>query len=216
MFRFERVLGVIALGVFSATAQAVSFDCQKAATFVEKAVCQDPVLSVLDDKLSAAFNTALNNSSNPKALKKQQLNWLKTKRNICQTNACLEKAYSERIVELSNVANPSGGVSGEYVRYDENGKPDALSASITVLSLEKGKVKILGSAIWSGDPQSGNVHTGEVEGTFVLKANQVNYQDENGCQFILLFGKNALTINNDNYQCGGANVSFNGFYKKIK
>ncbi len=216
MFRFARVLSVMALGAFSVSSEAASFDCQKASTFVEKAVCQDPVLSALDEKLSSAFDFALSNSSNPKALKKQEMNWLKTKRNTCQNNACLEKVYSQRIVELSQTDSSNVGISGQYERYDENGRPDSQAASVTVFSLGKGKVKIVGSATWVGDVSTGNVHTGSIEGTFVLRGDQLNYQDENGCQFILLFGKNALTINNDNNQCGGANVSFNGYYKHIK
>lgn len=216
MFRFVRILTVMALGAFSFSSQAASFDCQKASTFVEKAVCQDPVLSALDEKLSSAFDFAMSNSSNPKALKKQEMNWLKTKRNVCQDNACLEKVYSQRIVELSHTGSSNAGISGQYERYDENGKPDFHTASVTVFSLGKDKVKIVGSATWVGDVSTGNVHTGGIEGTFVLRGDQLNYQDENGCQFILLFGKNALTINNDNNQCGGANVSFNGYYKKIK
>lgn len=217
MFRFARVLSVMAVTMFSVSSQAASFDCQKASTFVEKAVCQDPVLSALDEKLSSAFDFAMSNSSNPKALKKQEMNWLKTKRNVCQNNACLEKVYSQRIVELSQTGSSSNtGISGQYERYDENGKPDSQAASITVFPLGKGKVKIIGSATWVGDVSTGNVHTGSVEGTFVLRGDQLNYQDENGCQFILLFGKSALTINNDNNQCGGVNVSFNGYYKHIK
>lgn len=221
MFRFAQILMVMALGVFSATSQAASFDCRKATTFVEKAICQNDILSALDDELSSAFNMAMTNSKNPKALKKQQLNWLKTKRNVCQTNTCLETAYQDRIAVLNSAAGSSGNgnvsaISGEYVRYNENGKPDYHAASLTVFSLEKGKAKITGSAIWIGDVKMENVHTGEVDGTFVLQGDEVIYQDGTGCQFILLFGKNALTINNDNGQCGGANVTFNGYYKKIK
>lgn len=216
MFKFAQVLGFMALGVFSVASHAASFDCQKASTFVEKAVCQDAVLSALDEKLSAAFNVAMSNSSNPQALKKQETNWLKTKRDKCQNNACLEKVYSQRIVELSQTGSSNTGIGGEYERYDANGRPDSQAASMTVFSLGKGKVKIVGSSTWVGDVNSGNVHTGEVEGTFAVRGDQINYQDENGCRFILLFGKNALTINNDNNQCGGANVSFDGYYKKIK
>ena len=218
MFRFTRVLSVMALGAFSVSSHAASFDCQKAASFVEKAVCQDALLSALDEKLSAAFDKAISQSSNPNALKKQEMNWLKTKRGRCQDNACLEKVYSQRIVELSQAGSgtSNAGIGGEYERYDANGKPDLQAASITVFALGKGKVKIVGSSTWVGDVNSGNVHVGDVEGSFSLRGNQINYQDQGGCRFILLFGANALTINNDNNQCGGANVSFNGYYKKIK
>lgn len=216
MFRFVRVLSLFALSVSATMSQAAGFDCQKAKTFVEKAICQDQTLSVLDEELGTVFKTALNNSNNPKTLKKQQLNWLKTKRDVCQTNPCLEKVYQARIDELSNVKTAKAATTAEYVRYDENGQPAYHSASLTIYALEKGKVKIVGSSTWVGDADTGNVHTGEVDGIFALQGDQVHYQDQGGCEFMVLMGKNALTVNNDNGQCGGANVTFNGYYKKIK
>lgn len=216
MSRWVRVLSLTVLSAVSISSQAAGFDCQKAATFVEKAICQDQTLSVLDEELVSVFKTALANSKNPAALKKQQLNWLKTKRNACQTNACLEKVYQERIAALGNVASSSSAATAEYLRYDDKGKPDYHSATLTISTLEKGKVKLVGSSTWVGDPSTGNVHVGEVEGIFALQGDQLRYQDENGCEFMVLIGKNALTVNHDNGQCGGANVSFNGYYKKMK
>jgi len=220
MLKLFRILSLPMLAVSAITVQAASFNCQKAATFVEKAVCQNDSLSALDDELNTVFNDALNNSADPKGLKKQEITWLKAKRNRCQTNACLEKAYKERIVALSNVDSKleSGKANntGEYIRYDANGKADSHAASITIFSLAKSKVKIEGSSTWVGDQATGNVHTGEVNGTFDLQGDQVHYQDESGCAFMLLIGKDALTVNNDNGQCGGANVTFNGYYKKMK
>ena len=40
-------------------ANAASFDCAKATTLVEKAICGDPQLSVRDDALMAAYKHAL-------------------------------------------------------------------------------------------------------------------------------------------------------------
>jgi uncharacterized protein len=102
MVTFARVLGVSVLAVFASTAQAVSFDCQKAKSFVEKAVCQDPTLSDLDDELGSLYQSAMDNSTKPaaSALKKQQLKWL-AQRDACQTNACVKKAYQKRIIDLN-------------------------------------------------------------------------------------------------------------------
>jgi uncharacterized protein len=102
MFTFVRVVCLASLAMFVSTAQAVSFDCQKAKTFIEKAVCQDPALSDLDDELGALYQSAIDNSSTPaaNALKKQQLQWLK-QRDTCQTNACVKKAYQKRIIDLN-------------------------------------------------------------------------------------------------------------------
>lgn len=97
---FVRVLGLTVLAVFASTAQAVSFNCQKAKTFTEKAICQDPELSALDDELNTLYNDAEVASKNPKALKKQEEKWLAT-RDACQTNGCVKKAYQKRIIDLT-------------------------------------------------------------------------------------------------------------------
>lgn len=225
MFNYMRMLSFTVLGAFSSIALAASFDCNKATTLVEKAICQDQSLSTLDDEMAAAFNNGKANSANQSEFIKQQSAWLKTIRNICQTNRCIEKAYQDRIMVLNNnniIVNTAPApasttdIKGEYLRYNAKGKPDYHSASLTLFSPEKGKIKLLGNAVWVGDTKTGNVHIGEVAGTFDLQGEQVSYKDENGCEFVLLLGKNALTVNNDNGQCGGLNVTFNGYYKKVK
>ncbi len=102
MVTFVRVLSLTALAVFASTAQAVSYDCQKAKTFTEKAICQDPTLSDLDDELGSLYQSAIDNSTKPAAaaLKKQQLKWL-SQRDTCQTNACVKKSYQKRIIDLT-------------------------------------------------------------------------------------------------------------------
>lgn len=95
-----RLLTLAALSVFVSSAYAVSYDCQKAKTFTEKAICQDPELSELDDKLNYLYNDAEVASKNTKLLKKQEAKWLK-ERDACQTNACVKKAYQKRITDLT-------------------------------------------------------------------------------------------------------------------
>jgi len=79
---------------------AVSFDCAKASTLVEKTVCSDKELSDLDDLLMQSYKNAMSNATNKKALKAAQLAWLKT-RNRCQDVGCLKKAYGERTKQLN-------------------------------------------------------------------------------------------------------------------
>jgi uncharacterized protein len=215
MLKFIRVLGLITLGGYVGTSQAAAFDCQKAVTLVEKAICQDNALSDLDEELGAVFKAAMDRSKDPQALKKQQLNWLQNNRNLCQTNACLEKSYRERIAVLSNTTVSAPVETAVYVRYDEKGKPDYHSASLTLYTLENGKVKIVGTSTWVGDVATGNVNTGQVNGIATLQGDQARYKDVTGCEFIVLVGQDALTVYNDNGQCGGMNVVFNGYYKRI-
>jgi uncharacterized protein len=109
---FARVLSVSVLAIFASTAQAVSFDCQKAKTFIEKAICQNPDLSELDDELGSQFQMALTDNKNPAVFKKQQLTWLK-QRDTCQTVDCVKKSYKQRIATLV-----------KYNNNPDNFKPD--------------------------------------------------------------------------------------------
>ena len=94
---------MVALAVVSFSSQAAGFDCSRASSFVENAICSDPTLSALDDALNAVFNRALQNSYNPAALKQQQSQWLRGVRNTCGTNSCLVNVYSQRISVLQSM-----------------------------------------------------------------------------------------------------------------
>ncbi len=109
---FARVLSVSVLAIFASTAQAVSFDCQKAKTFIEKAICQNPELSQLDDELSSQYKMAVMDNKNTAVFKKQQATWLK-QRDTCQTVDCVKKSYKQRIATLV-----------KYNNNPDNFKPD--------------------------------------------------------------------------------------------
>jgi uncharacterized protein YecT (DUF1311 family) len=58
-------------------ASAAGFDCGKASTVAEKAICASPEVSALDGKLGEAFRLALkNHPDKAQALKLDQLHWL--------------------------------------------------------------------------------------------------------------------------------------------
>lgn len=93
-----RLLSAAALLVLSSMAQAASFDCKKAGTFVEKEICADATLSKLDDALTANYRMMMgsNLGDGGAGLKKEQRAWL-AKRNKCATNKCLTDLYRERV-----------------------------------------------------------------------------------------------------------------------
>lgn len=84
-------------------AQAAGFDCAKAATSVEKAICANSGLSDLDSALAAAYRSALAASANPVALKSGQRAWLTRVRDHCRNVDCLEQAYRGRIATLASI-----------------------------------------------------------------------------------------------------------------
>jgi glucose/arabinose dehydrogenase/uncharacterized protein len=82
------------------SAAAASFDCAKAATPTEKAICADPILSRLDEQLDDAYRVAQKRASSRTALRDAQRQWLSTRRDVCRDAACLRAAYQARIDAL--------------------------------------------------------------------------------------------------------------------
>lgn len=83
------------------TGQAASFDCRKAATDIEKLVCDSPKIRVLDVELYEVYQRAQRLSASTNQLRSEQRQWIKTSRNSCSTSDCLAVAYEERIKQLN-------------------------------------------------------------------------------------------------------------------
>ena len=87
-----------------------SFNCQKAATLVERTICSSPELAALDTRLATAFNNlqakAEYNSGNAEVM--EQRLWLRLRAERCSDgpslSACLSRLYQERLTELQNAA----------------------------------------------------------------------------------------------------------------
>lgn len=87
-----------------------SFDCAKASTFSEKAICSDPLLGKLDGALSENYKYMLASDIGEGArtdLKDTQKKWL-SERNKCTSNQCLADAYRKRIDEVCEYPVISG------------------------------------------------------------------------------------------------------------
>ena len=70
---------IYALISFSCCAQtsAASFDCRKAHTIIERAICDDAELSSLDEIMSATYRLWLTTRSNKIEARSRQNEWLK-------------------------------------------------------------------------------------------------------------------------------------------
>jgi len=93
------LITVVALA--SSKALAASYDCSKASTYSEKAICNNPELSNLDDELSIAYKEAMGSAAEQKAsyIRAMQREWLKL-RNACKEEQCILNAIMGRISEL--------------------------------------------------------------------------------------------------------------------
>lgn len=102
-------LSLIVLGLLlNFTVQAASFDCGKAASKVEKLVCENPAISKLDDQLGKIYQDDLHqaNEEQKQRLITEQKHWLKYKRNACSNETCVKHAYWSRLAELETFFEP--------------------------------------------------------------------------------------------------------------
>lgn len=140
---------LLALGLLAlpSAAAAAGFPCSKAATPTEKAICADPALSALDERLSASYRAALDRLSGASpeegvagaAVKADQRAWLR-ERDACGADApCLRRAYEGRGAVLSFRTDPAASPPAErYVgRFDHKG-----FISIAALALRDGTVAV--------------------------------------------------------------------------
>jgi uncharacterized protein len=84
--------------------RATSFDCSKNLGPVEKAICSDKRLSGLDDQLADAYKRTLAAAADKNGVKAEQVKWLKSDRDRCRDNACIEAAYLRRLSQLQQPA----------------------------------------------------------------------------------------------------------------
>lgn len=97
------LLVLVVLADFSrpAPVRAASFDCKKAATWIETTICGDTELSELDRLLGIGYE-ALRHDLGKRAavcLKEDQRRWLAVVRGKCKNAACLRAAYLARLSE---------------------------------------------------------------------------------------------------------------------
>ena len=82
-------------------ADAASFDCNRAATSSERAICADPVLSEMDAKLFTAWKTAKAISKYPDAIQSDQRIWLNWRDQCVDDITCLRRVYRFRLPQLA-------------------------------------------------------------------------------------------------------------------
>ncbi len=83
-----------------ALTHAASFDCAKAASKVEKLICDDAEISKLDEELSAAYKAALQDGKQADTIMQAQKQWMK-ERNGCADAACVKRTYEARLTSLA-------------------------------------------------------------------------------------------------------------------
>lgn len=101
----HRIAGALLCAAATLPAAAASFDCAKASTEVDKAICADASLSSLDDKLALAYRDAM--AATGGLIKNSQREWAKSRADCerkPQTTQCLVDEYKMRVEVLSTVS----------------------------------------------------------------------------------------------------------------
>ena len=104
----------VMMPLMTSIGRAQSFDCGKAATGIEHAICSDKPLGELDITLANEFKTVMDAAPGlHRALAAGQRRWLAERNQKCGasvgatvevTSACLASVYRSRIAELKTVA----------------------------------------------------------------------------------------------------------------
>ena len=88
----------------SAVVNAASFPCDKATTPVEKMICGNADLSMLDDTMGRYYAGAREALGRGQAcLVADQRSWLRGARNACKDAACLSRTYLQRLAVLDGL-----------------------------------------------------------------------------------------------------------------
>lgn len=212
----RELLLAVMLATLPLPSVAASFDCAKAATSQERLICGSAELSRLDEQGARSFAAALAAASDKSLVRAWQRDWLRTTRNGCADADCLRRALSTHNGEMDEFAQVSSAgptVSGIYERY-VHGEPDRHAAQIMVLALKGNRARVLGSAIWVGNPATGSVHTGEAGGLVQIAGDRALLQGDS-CRLAITFAKDALRVDEaTDSSCGGMNVTFAGGYRR--
>lgn len=131
MIRVMAVAAIAWIGATTAALAASSFDCAKAASVMEKAICADPALSDMDRKLDLSYRAALARLSPPAQaqVRDGQRQWLRYAATVCGRTElpkedsrarppaqCLVKEYGGRQVQLDSAVTMRGGRTIYYVQ----------------------------------------------------------------------------------------------------
>lgn len=100
----RRLIPALALGLafLAGSASAASFDCRKARTADEKAICAERALNDKDVRMDVLYgvNKRTLAMGGRGALMDEQQAWLNDRRKCGASKACLNRAYDKRLADL--------------------------------------------------------------------------------------------------------------------
>ncbi|MGL1932213.1 MAG: lysozyme inhibitor LprI family protein [Desulfotalea sp.] len=175
--RLILICAVLLSGV--TTCFAASFDCTKAGTRIEKLICSDAEISMLDTELGKAYKQARKETSDLNQLKVEQRKWISKVRNKCPDSICLVETYKKRIPELMAYSSGYNKINLHGFTYNNNIiNPKCVNLLQPDLS-EKANDSIIMQTIIVDTCQESNLAF-EGQEYEVTKDGAINYQDVPG------------------------------------
>jgi len=117
-------LTAAALALLAAASPAFAFDCGKAQTKVEKAICADPKLKAADDALNVAYDKlrATGDASTKEALRVSQLRWIRQREGCAYPDApdmpaCVAESTARRRAVLTALPESGPGDGGDLAPW---------------------------------------------------------------------------------------------------
>jgi uncharacterized protein len=133
-----RTLVTLGLSLFPVVCQAQSFDCAKAQTAIEKAICASPALIAQDTALADSYRQALAALASDPAklndLRQKQRRWLADRNKSCvasdraRLSKCLAAAYQTRLAALQAIVSSAGPAAPAPVQAVRPAAPAAADA----------------------------------------------------------------------------------------
>ena len=113
------LLSFVLSALLATPVDAQSFDCKKARTATEKAICAAPDLGYLDSAMAVAYGAAhakMNHAGREELLAGQR-SWLKVRDSCGGKGDCLSNAYLKRLSALGKAAKIFPGWAGHYENW---------------------------------------------------------------------------------------------------
>ena len=105
-------LVTISLSILSTSTMAASFNCGKASTKIEYAICNDTKLSEKDSEMGVAYREVAKHTG----IKQSQRNWISQRNKNCGDNTdCLYSETEKRISDLKSIVK--GDIGNSHVPY---------------------------------------------------------------------------------------------------
>lgn len=202
----KALLGVgIGLCLLAGAAAGAGVDCEQGGSPVERMICEDATLSLLDEKLALIYkSTCRALVVDRQKLRSEQRQWLLA-RDDCPDRGCVESAYQKRIQKLEEYMR--AGLVGSAINFTGTYESQSRDNTFYILHFPDGAIRFHFSGMWI-NPKTQMPNIGEITGLIYLKGDTAIFNSvQSDCRLTLAFFRDRLVVKQQG-DCGfGLNVN---------